>query len=216
MKRPLIVLSLFVAVNAAAATPEAAATAARRYRMANEQKIVDELVRFLAIPNVASDTPNIEKNAAAIAAMFAKRGIEARLLRVAGAPPLVVADLPAPGAKQTIAFYAHYDGQPVDPAQWSTPPWEPVIVPSGALQPESRIYARSAGDDKSPIVALLAALDALRSAKIRPSVNLKFVFEGEEEAGSPHLAEYLETFAGELSPDAWIICDGPVHQSRRP
>ena len=216
--RPMKVLValLLIVANADAATPQAAAAAARRYRLANEQRIVDELVGFLSIPNVASDTPNIEKNAAAIAAMFARRGIEARLLRVAGAPPLVVADLPARGAKRTIAFYAHYDGQPVDPSQWQTPPWQPVITPAGPLSGETRIYARSASDDKSPIIALLAALDALRAAKIEPSVNLKFVFEGEEEAGSPNLAQYLETFAADLSPDAWIICDGPVHQSRRP
>ncbi|HEU4521646.1 MAG TPA: M20/M25/M40 family metallo-hydrolase, partial [Thermoanaerobaculia bacterium] len=101
------------------------------------------------------------------------------------------------------------DGQPVDPEQWSTPPWEPVIR-------DGHVVARSASDDKAPIIALLAALDGLRAAKIRPSVNLKFVFEGEEEAGSPHLDQYLERFASELSPDAWILCDGPVHQSRRP
>ena len=62
---------------------------------------------------------------------------------------------------------------------------------------------------------MLAALDALRTAKIAPSVNLKFVFEGEEEAGSPHLDQYLDRFANDLSPDAWILCDGPVHQRRK-
>ncbi|HUP45628.1 MAG TPA: M20/M25/M40 family metallo-hydrolase [Thermoanaerobaculia bacterium] len=209
MKMPLAISSLFLATSVIAATPETGADAARRYRVANEQKIVGELLRFLSIPNVASDTPNIEKNAAAIVEMFARRGIEARLLRVSGAPPLVVADVRAPRAKRTIAFYAHYDGQPVDPSKWDTDPWVPV-------EKEGRIYARSASDDKSPIVALLAALDALKAANIKPSVNLKFVFEGEEEAGSPHLDQYLEKFAADLSPDAWIMCDGPVHQSRRP
>ena len=68
--------------------------------VANEQQILKELVDFLAIPNLASDTPNIEKNAAAIQAMFAKRQVEARLLRVAGAPPLVVADLRAPARRR--------------------------------------------------------------------------------------------------------------------
>jgi acetylornithine deacetylase/succinyl-diaminopimelate desuccinylase-like protein len=207
-----LLLSILFASSAGASGSEEA----RRFRIGNERQILDELLRFLAIPNLASDTANIEKNAAAIVQMFGRRNIEARLLRVEGAPPIVVADVAAPGARTTVAFYAHYDGQPVDASQWTSPPWSPVIRPAGAVTPESRIYARSSSDDKSPIVAMLAALDALRAARITPSVNLKFVFEGEEEAGSPHLAEYLEKFKGDLSPDAWILCDGPVHQSRRP
>lgn len=199
---------LLLATTAVAAPADKAVDAARRHHRANQQTILAELMDFLAIPNVTSDTPNIEKNAAAIVGMFAKRGIEAALLRVDGAPPLVVADVPRKGAKRTIAFYAHYDGQPVDPAQWNSAPWKPEIR-------EGHVYARSASDDKAPIIAMLAALDALRAAKMAPSVNLKFVFEGEEEAGSPHLDQYLARFANELSPDAWILCDGPVHQSRK-
>ncbi len=179
------------------------------YRVAHETQILDEFVAFLSIPNLASDAPNIEKNAEAIRAMFTRREIESRLLRVPGAPPIVVADLHGPGATKTIAFYAHYDGQPVDVTQWSTPPWQPVIR-------DGRIYARSASDDKAPIIAMLAALDAMLAANVMPSVNLKFVFEGEEEAGSPHLAEYLHRYPDDLRADAWMLCDGPVHQSRRP
>lgn len=175
----------------------------------SKQQILDEFTAFLAIPNLASDTPNINRNAEAIVAMFGRRNIEAKLLRIEGAPPLVVADLPAPGAVRTVNYYAHYDGQPVDEKQWTSPPWKPVIR-------GDRIYARSAGDDKGAIMAMLAAVDAMRAAGKRPSVNLKFVFEGEEEAGSPHLAAYLEKYADALRGDVWMLCDGPVHQSRRP
>ena len=171
---------------------------------ADQQKVLDEFTAFLAIPNVATDKENIGRNADAIVAMFAKRGIDARLLRIEGAPPIVVADWKSPRSKETIAFYAHYDGQPVDAAQWATPPWQPVIK-------EDRIYARSASDDKGTIIAMLAAIDRVKS----PSVNVKFVFEGEEEQGSPHLAAYLEKFAKDLDADAWMLCDGPVHQSRK-
>jgi acetylornithine deacetylase/succinyl-diaminopimelate desuccinylase-like protein len=80
---------------------------------------------------------------------------------------------------------------------------------------DDRIYARSASDDKGTIMAMLAAIDRLQAKKQAPSVNVKFVFEGEEEAGSPHLAAYLEKFAGDLAADAWMLCDGPVHQSRK-
>src|SRR5437870_2520181 len=157
--------------------------------------------------------------------MFDKHGLATRFLTVEGAPPIVVADLKVPGATRTIAYYAHYDGQPVDATQWKSPPWTPVMRDAAgndvdwraaaAIDPEWRLYARSAGDDKAPIVAMAAALDALRAASAHPSQNLRFVFEGEEEAGSPHLAAYLARYPDVLRPDAWVLCDGPVHQSRR-
>lgn len=217
IRRLLVVSFLF-------ATPLFAADV-RAWRAQHEREILAEFAEFLAIPNLAPDSANIERNAGAILAMFAKRGIAARALKLEGAPPLVVADLPSPGAKQTIAFYAHYDGQPVDRAKWKSDPWTPVIRDARgndvdwrnapAIDPEWRIYARSAGDDKAPIVAMLAALDALRAAKRKPSVNLRFIFEGEEEAGSDHLGDYLKTYPEVGRVDAWLICDGPVHQSRR-
>src|SRR5204862_5448099 len=103
--------------------------------------------------------------------------------------------------------------------------WKPVMRDTSghdvdwrnatSIDPEWRLYARSAGDDKAPIIGMLAALDALRAAGMTPAVNLRFVFEGEEEAGSPHLAQYLQKYDKKLHSDAWILCDGPVHQSRR-
>jgi acetylornithine deacetylase/succinyl-diaminopimelate desuccinylase-like protein len=83
------------------------------------------------------------------------------------------------------------------------------------VPPEWRIYARSASDDKAPVIAVLAAIDALRAANIPLSVNLKFFFEGEEEAGSTHLPAILEKYADRLKGDVWLLCDGPVHQTRR-
>jgi acetylornithine deacetylase/succinyl-diaminopimelate desuccinylase-like protein len=180
----------------------------RAYRVRSEAAILDELKTFLAIPNLASDRPNIERNAVALAEMLRRHGIEPRLLRVEGAPPAVFGELRTPGAKETIALYAHYDGQPVAGQPWTTDPWTPVVR-------DGHIWARSASDDKAPIVAMLAAIDALRSAKIPLRTNLKFFFDGEEEAGSPHLAEILEKNRELLGADLWLICDGPVHQSRR-
>ncbi|HJX28495.1 MAG TPA: M20/M25/M40 family metallo-hydrolase, partial [Thermoanaerobaculia bacterium] len=83
------------------------------------------------------------------------------------------------------------------------------------LDPEWRLFARSASDDKGPIVTMLAALDALRAAGVQPSVNLKIFLEGEEEAGSPHLTEILRAHRDLLAADAWILADGPVHQTRK-
>ncbi len=184
----------------------------------DRQGVLDEFTAFLSIPNVSSDRENIEKNARAIEAMFAKRGVAAKLLHLDGAPPLVVAEVRAAKPASTIAFYAHYDGQPVDASRWATPPFQPVVKGTAGTSgaDERRIYARSSGDDKAPIIAMLAALDVLRTRKMQPAVNLKFVFEGEEEAGSAHLAAYLDRYASDLAADAWMLCDGPVHQSRRP
>lgn len=81
------------------------------------------------------------------------------------------------------------------------------------FNPEWRIYARSASDDKAPVIALLTALDALRSAGQTPKINAKFIIEGEEEAGSTHLEQIIARHKALLKSDIWLICDGPVHQS---
>jgi acetylornithine deacetylase/succinyl-diaminopimelate desuccinylase-like protein len=223
--RAVAALLLCISAKPASADSNAIAKQARDWRLQHEKEILAEFADLLAIPNLASDTANIRRNANAIRALFEKRGLTSQLLALENAPPIVIVDLPAPASKGTIAFYAHYDGQPVDPARWKSDPWKPVMRDRSGqdvdwphaktIDPEWRLYARSAGDDKAPIIAMLAALDALQSAKITPTVNLRLVFEGEEEAGSPHLAAYLAKYPRELRPDAWVLCDGPVHQSRR-
>ncbi|HVF73133.1 MAG TPA: M20/M25/M40 family metallo-hydrolase [Chthoniobacterales bacterium] len=207
------------------AGPAEVANQTRAWRATHEQQILTAFAELLALPNVASDTPNIRRNAEAIRAMCEKRGLTTKLLTLEGAPPIVVADLASPNAKRTVAFYAHYDGQPVDPAQWKSDPWTPVMrdrdgkdvdwKSAETIDPEWRLYGRSAGDDKVSIVAMLAAFDALREQNATPSVNLRFFFEGEEEAGSPRLGDYLKKYPEVSRPDAWVFCDGPVHQSRR-
>jgi acetylornithine deacetylase/succinyl-diaminopimelate desuccinylase-like protein len=202
----------------------------RRYRVAHDVQIVRELADVLAIPNVASDSVNIRANARLLAGMLERRGVRARLLESPGSPPVVYGELTTPGATRTVVFYAHYDGQPVVAEDWTTPPWRPVLrdrpladggqqIPfptqAGTVNGEWRLYARSASDDKSPIVAMLRAIDALRAARVPLSVNLKFFLEGEEEAGSPHLRAMLARHADLLRADVWLFGDGPVHQSRR-
>jgi acetylornithine deacetylase/succinyl-diaminopimelate desuccinylase-like protein len=207
----------------------------RDYRLDNEDRIVRELAEFLSIPNVAGDTPNIQKNAEHLMEMLEARGIETHLLPITGRGPVVFGKLISPTATRTVIFYAHYDGQPVDPAAWTDgTPFEPALrsdaieaggkrIPfpeNNAKQPavykdDWRIYGRSASDDKSPIVALLAALDALRAKQIPLGVNLKVIFEGEEEAGSTNLAHTLELHKNLLGGDLLITADGPVHQSGR-
>jgi acetylornithine deacetylase/succinyl-diaminopimelate desuccinylase-like protein len=198
---------------------------------AHEVGILQEFAELLAIPNLARDGPNIQRNAKHIATLLGRRGLHTKLLDGEGGPPAVYGERTVPGAKRTLAIYAHYDGQPVTEADWATPPWTPTlrdgpvekggrVIPleglTGPTQPEWRLYARSAGDDKATIIALLTALDALGALGASPSVNLKVFLDGEEEAGSPHLRAVLEKNKGLLQADGWLLCDGPVHQSRRP
>ena len=205
----------------------------RDYRRAHEHEILKEFMDLLAIPNVASDQENIRRNAAALMAMMQRRKLQPRLLEASdkNAPPAVYGELITPGVTRTLIFYAHYDGQPTDPRHWTgTLPWEPqlrraalevggrVVEPPKAnepINPEWRLYARSAADDKAGVMALLTAFDALIASGAKPTTNIKFFFDGEEEAGSPHLAEILRANKQLLQSDAWIICDGPVHQSGR-
>jgi acetylornithine deacetylase/succinyl-diaminopimelate desuccinylase-like protein len=205
-------------------------TAIDAYRRAAEMDVMEELRTLLALPNVASERADIERNAALLVTMLERRGVAARVLEAGGSPPAVYGELRTPGATRTIVLYAHFDGQPVDPEEWASPPWEPTLrsgrLEDGApvvgwsdaaapLPDDWRVYARSASDDKSPIVAYLAALDALRAAGISPSVNLKFFLEGEEEAGSTNLHGMLATHRSLLDADAWIFGDGPVHPTGR-
>src|SRR5713226_2647325 len=108
-----------LAQKPAAPAPAQVAQAVGDYRMDNEDRIIRELREFLSIPNVASDTPNIQKNAARLVEMLEARGIETHLLPITGRGPVVFGKLISPEAKRTVIFYAHYDGQPVDPAAWT-------------------------------------------------------------------------------------------------
>src|SRR5712692_10326745 len=213
-------------------TVASAQSSIRDYRRSHERQILEEFTRLLAIPNVASDRENIRRNADFILEMMRRRGLKPRLLEAKSpkTPPAVYGEWKVPGATHSIILYAHYDGQPVDPKQWTaSPPFQPtwrsaalesggkiVTLPAnGEINPEWRLYARAASDDKAGVMAILTAFDALRARGIAPSLNIKFIFEGEEEAGSPHLGEIIDLHKDLLAADAWIICDGPVHQSGR-
>ena len=222
----IAVLTIQMLLVGNAQTP---AGAVRAYRAAHEAEIIAELVDILSIPNVASDSVNIRRNAAKLIEIMGRRGIQAQLLEGNG-PPAIFGELKTPGATRTIGFYAHYDGQPVEPSKWASDPFKPTLrdkpIEAGGrvvpfpkagekFDPESRLYARSASDDKSPIIAMLAAIDALKASNTKLTANIKFLFDGEEEAGSPHLGDIVNRNAALLGADAWICADGPVHQSRR-
>src|SRR5262249_42883769 len=99
----------------------------RAYRVAHEKDIVGEFLRLLSLPNRATDTADIQRNSDFIQNMLEKRWVKVRLLRVPQAPPIILGEVRRPGARSTIGIYAHYDGQPVDPAQRTSPPFSPVV-----------------------------------------------------------------------------------------
>jgi acetylornithine deacetylase/succinyl-diaminopimelate desuccinylase-like protein len=207
--RILASLLLSSAGTLAAQTP---AEAARRYTTQHQPQLIEAFRELLSIPNVAADPAGLKRNADVLVDMLRKRGVDSRLLSIAGAPPIVYGQIVVPGAMHTIVFYAHYDGQPVTPSEWEGAPFTPVIR---EVDGEKRIYARSAGDDKAAIFAQLTALDALHEAKVPLRASIRFVWEGEEEAGSPHLEQILDANRELISGDVWLICDGPVDQSGR-
>src|SRR5437016_5350719 len=124
--RNLLGLALTIAATVSAQQSPPAAIA-RRWHEANERAILKEFTDLLALPNLERDADNIRRNAAAVSAILEKRGVQTRLLETPGAPPVVYGEILTPGAMRTVVFYAHYDGQPLDPKEWATPPWQPVF-----------------------------------------------------------------------------------------
>lgn len=207
------------------------ATAVRQWREAHERTILEEFVGLLRIPNTGQNAAAMRRNATAVARLFNRCGVNTQLLEVPDAPPVVYGELPVPNATQTLMFYAHYDGESVNPAKWhSGNPFRPTLM-SGAIKsggqpiplpqpgwptdPEWRLYARSAGDDKAAIIALATALDALQHRGIALHSNLKFFIEGEQESGSPHLAQVLREHRDLLGSDVWFFCNGRIYPNRQ-
>ena len=180
---------------------------------------------FLSLPNVSTQQADMVINAQWIIDYITPRGFEAKTV-TAGRAPYVIAHRHVDDDAKTVLIYAHFDGQPARPKNWSSPPFTPTLrdgettldweqALQGEISPEWRIYARSAGDDKAPIIALMQALDAMAAAQVPVGVNIKLILDGEEEFGSPTLEQILQRHGDELAADLMLFCDGPMHQSRQ-
>jgi len=205
----------------------------RADRAARQQELMAEYREFVALPNVSGDRAAVRRNAEFLVAAMQRRGIAAELLEgeTSATNPAVFGEVKVPGATTTVIYYAHYDGQPVNPKQWAEglEPFRPVFLtapverggkvvawqPGQPIEPTWRISGRAAADDKAGVFAIINAYDALVHTGQTPTVNVKFFFEGEEEIGSVHLAELLRKHRAKLAGDLWIICDGPRHVSGR-
>ncbi len=204
----------------------------QQYRLTHEAAIVADLDALTRLKSVAADPAGILATAHALEEALKTRGFEVSELSTGlKEPPVVFGALKVPNARRTVVFYAHYDGQPVTPSQWSSDPFQPVMRERALTEaardvdwkkatppfdPEWRLFGRAVSDDKASIAAFLSAYDALKATHTLPSVNIKVLWEGEEEAGSPHLAQALRDHRKILAADLFLIGDGPVHQTRRP
>ena len=191
----------------------------------HQREIVDEFSSLLAIPNVSRNDADMRRNAETLREMFQKRGFTVELQSVTSGAPVILASLDVSSPSGTLTLYAHYDGQPVDSTEWTKcGPFAPcVMTPAGKVDasvrtfdPEARIYARSASDDKGPIMALLAAVDALKASGQAPTWNLRVVLDGQEEAGSGNFRRFVTTDGDKVKADLAITLDGPRHPSGRP
>jgi len=193
-----------------------------------------EFVELLSMPNVSSaSAPDIARNAAFLDAAFRKRGFQTTLWPNDGRP-VVVAEMPNPRPdRKTVLFYMHMDGQPIVASEWDQQnPFAPALkrrTPSGwetlpierlygsDVDPEWRVFARSAGDDKGPIMMFLSAVDALKASGRQPAINIRVVLDPEEESGGARGFRSLIAQRKELlAADGLVVFDGPQGEDNRP
>jgi acetylornithine deacetylase/succinyl-diaminopimelate desuccinylase-like protein len=160
-----------------------------------------DLIRIPSISALPANAADCRRAAEWIAADFERIGVEHVEIAETGGHPVVYGDwLHADGAP-TVVVYCHYDVQPVDPLDlWTSPPFEPVVV-------GDRITGRGVADDKGQLHLHLRATEALLATRGRLPVNLKFVFEGEEESSSVHLDDWLRANRDRLTADFALISD---------
>ena len=198
------------------------------------QRNFGEFLDLLAIENGAAEPRDIRLNAAFLEEAFRRRGFDVTQASNPAGRPAVFAEYKdqVAGAK-TILLYMHFDGQPVIPAEWAQDnPFAPIVKKRDANgdwkevrreqlfdetpDPELRVFARSASDDKAPIMMLLTAVDMLRAQGKTPAIHIKVLLDGEEEIGSPSLAGMAQANQSLFAADAMAMLDGPVHESGRP
>lgn len=174
----------------------------------NADRFIAELQRLCQQPSIAAQKVGIEEMAAMVLSMLQGIGAQARLIPVAEGSPVVYGTIGQ--GKRTLIFYDHYDVQPPEPLEeWESDPFAAEIR-RGVL------YARGAADNKGDLVARLMAVEAYQRTKGELPLKIKFVFEGEEEIGSPHLGQFVEENRGLLEADGCIWEGSNKDPSERP
>ena len=180
-----------------------------QYVEQNRERFLAELFTLLRQPSISAQNVGVSECAHLLKFQMEAIGIPARVLPTAG-HPVVFGELKAPGAARTLLIYGHYDVQPPDPLDlWRTPPFEPTIK-------DGRIWGRGTGDNKGQFFAHLKAVEAVRAVAGRIPVNVKFLFEGEEEISSRSLRGFIEANRSLLAADYAFGSDGPMLPNHQP
>jgi len=180
---------------------------------ANRARILDSLIQFAAIPSVSTDpahAADIDRASAWVAHALGSAGpFAVRTIPTAGNPVVYGEWLGAPG-KRTLLVYGHYDVQPPDPLdRWLSDPWTPTVR-------DGRLYARGVSDDKGPMLIPIEVARSFFAAADRLPINVKFMFEGEEEIGSRHLDAFIAEHKTLLAADAVLSADGAMWRIDEP
>lgn len=187
---------------------------------------------FVSIPNVAVNPADMDKNFKWAQQEFEQRGFLVQWLQTSSIP-VFFAERPTNRENaRTMLFYLHIDGQAANADSWDqNDPFTPVLkrpVGNGEFElldwsmldqeidPEWRIFGRSAADDKAPIMMMLTALDLLDKEKARLPYNIKIILDGQEEAGSDGFLSTLDQYKSVYAADYLIIMDGPAHPTNKP
>ena len=183
------------------------------YLRANHDRILAELIEFASIPSVSTDPAHAADLAAAskwVAAKLSKAGpIDVRIMPTPRNPVVYGEWLGAPG-KPTVLVYGHYDVQPPDPLEkWTHPPFSPTVH-------DGRLYARGVSDDKGPMLIPIKVAEAFFAEDGKLPINVKFMFEGEEEIGSPSLDPFIREHKDMLGADAVLSADGAMWRINEP
>lgn len=179
-----------------------------QYIDSQKNNFLDELGTILRIQSISADPakkPELHRCAETISEMMRAVGIENVRLFETDDNPLVYGDYIHAAGKPTVLVYGHYDVQPVDPlSEWESPPFEPAIR-------NDDLYARGSTDDKGQLFIHLKAFETYIKLFGNPPVNLKFVFEGEEEIGSIHLDSFVKSHNDLLKTEIVLISDTAMY-----
>lgn len=193
-------------INTIKVNKESAKTSIKSYEKyidANNDKHLKEFLELVAIPSISSipsNKPDVIKTASWIVNKLKSIGINnAKQLATDGNPVVFASWDNAPG-KPTVLIYGHYDVQPVKESEWDNLPFTPIIK-------DGKIYGRGASDDKSGVITSICAVEAILKTEGKLPVNVKFLFEGEEEIGSPNFKKFLENNKALLKTDFAVTSD---------
>jgi acetylornithine deacetylase/succinyl-diaminopimelate desuccinylase-like protein len=170
---------------------------------------LETLRQLVSQPSISTRNEGVHETAMILQEIMETAGISSRLLPTGG-QPAIYGEIAGPRGAPTVLFYGHYDVQPPEPLElWHTPPFEPDIR-------DGRIYGRGVADNKGQHLCHIWAVRAWRGAAGELPVTVKFLIEGEEETGSPHLADLVRDRRDLLHADLVYTSDGGMHPSGRP